>query len=193
MENYFWYDRFIETLHEKYPNKTQLVQELMNILPIEREAVYRRLRKDVIFPFNEVMRIASAWNISLDRLVNVNFEEVPFMMRRLNYLAPVKKELDFMRGRIQFLNLINSYTKSEYMEVCNKLPWSIISGFTTLYRFDLFKWAYEDTNNKEISSFSQIIIPAKMQELMSEYFQSIRNVTSMNYIWELYAFRLFDS
>ena len=44
-----WYGCFIETIYKKYPKKSQLTDVLTDLLGIEKESVYRRLRKDILF------------------------------------------------------------------------------------------------------------------------------------------------
>ncbi len=185
METSYWYDTFIEALYEKYPKKTHLAQELMELLSIEREAAYRRLRKDVNFSFQEIAKIASKWDISLDRLISANQELIPFQMRLINFLSPTEKDINFIQTRIQFINYVKKTENSEWMDVCNKLPKSLLAGFKNLYRFDLFRWSEEyDSGNEEGRLFSEIIIPAKLQKLMTELFQAVKDIASVNYIWD---------
>jgi hypothetical protein len=47
MTHEVWYDNFMRALSEKYPKKAELAQTLSDLLFLEREAVYRRLRQDV--------------------------------------------------------------------------------------------------------------------------------------------------
>lgn len=180
------YDRFLEILYEKYPKRIQLVHKLTDLLFIEREAVYRRLRKDVNFSIQEIAKIALTWDISLDRLIDdANREQVPFQMRLVNFLSPTEDDLDFLRTGLQYINYTKTSGHSEYMDICNRLPKSLVTGFKELYRFDLFRWAYEYGSNEYTEKlFSQSVIPAKILKMMSEYFQAIKNVSSMNYIWD---------
>jgi hypothetical protein len=59
MKNEIWYDHFMNVLSERYPKESELAQILMDLLNIEREATYRRLCKDVIFPMHEIVKIAA--------------------------------------------------------------------------------------------------------------------------------------
>jgi hypothetical protein len=86
MANELYYDHFMDILSKKYPTKAELAQELMDLLCLEREAVYRRLRKDVVFPAHEVIKIAATWNISLDEIIGIKSQKVLFQMKPLNYL-----------------------------------------------------------------------------------------------------------
>jgi len=143
MTNEIWYDHFMDILSEKYSTKAKLAQALMDLLCMEREAVYRRLRRDVIFPAHEIVKIASSLNISLDEVIGVKSQKILFQMQPLNYTNPSKEDMNFVRKRVQVLEQLKDVTGSEYMVVCNHLSRSLSSGFEILYRFLIFRWSYE--------------------------------------------------
>ena len=184
-----WYDFFIEALYKKFPQKTRLAQALMDLLFIEREAVYRRLRKDVPFTVYEMAKISAAWNISLDEIIHAGSGNVSFTMKPVNYVDPSEKEMHELQKRIQRLEHIETVLHSECMEVCNKLPRSLISGFLPLYQFKIFRWAYEYGNLTENLHYSQITYPEYFASEMERYTQIIKQVTDMTYVWD---HRMFD-
>lgn len=195
MSKNYWYNCFLDALYLKYPKKTELVQELMVVLSIEREAAYRRLRKDVIFTLPEVIKIASAWNISLDQFFDNNFERISFMMSRINYLVPDNSDALFMRDRLQFLDTIKDQPNTEYVEVSNILPMALLTGFPLLYRFRMFKWAYKYGGNlgKE-STFSESILQESVRKLLPQYFQCMKNIASVSFICDrvLLSYLIYD-
>ena len=65
MANNTWYSHFLSVLYARQTQKTKLVEELMALLRIEREAAYRRLRREVSFSIDELVKISTAWNISM--------------------------------------------------------------------------------------------------------------------------------
>ena len=131
MEN-DWYDYFLDALYKKYPKKSQLTEALMDLLSIERESVYRRLRKDIIFPVHELAKIAAAWNISLDEIVGINSNQVSFKVRLFNYLNPSNEELNGIQEKVQYLKYLSDIPDMEYVEVSNRLPRALSSGFPYL-------------------------------------------------------------
>jgi len=182
--NDIWYDYFLEILLSKYPNKTQLVQALMDLLCIEREATYRRLRKEVFFSFHEIIKIASAWDISLDEISGAQSKKIFFQMYLLNFLDPSQQELNYMRSRRQALDHFETSSDSEYMEVCNRLPRSLTTGYDYLYRFDIFKWAYQYHDERIKIPFSLTVIPDEVRHEMSIYNNLIKHVTNTHIIWD---------
>ena len=184
MNNKIWYDYFLKTLYKKYPKNSQLTRELMDLLSIEREAVYRRLRKDVIFSIHEIAKIASAWEISMDEIFSINSGKIPFLMRTMNYITPSEEELKFQQHVIQSINNLKDSPDTEFMNICNKLPRSLIAGFKYLNQFYLFKCSYQHGNGKEVIPFSQIIISKKESRLTADYYLAIKNVPNTNFIFD---------
>ena len=187
MEN-DWYDYFVEALYRKFPKKAQLTQELIDLLNIEREAVYRRLRKEVQFPAHEIVKIATEWRISLDEIVSFCSGQVPFQMRRMNYLDPSEEEMKFLRGVIQSISYLKNFTDAEFMDICNKLPRQLLAGYKCLNQFYLFKWIYQYGTEKEIVPFSQIVISDEKYELTADYYRAIKQVPVTNFIWDRMLF-----
>ena len=193
MEHDIWYDCFMETLYKKFPQRVQLAQALMKLLDVEREAVYRRLRKEVVFPGHEIVKIASAWNISMDEIIGVNTGQIPFLMRPVSFYNLSETELDDLQQLVQYLDLLKNSSDSEYMEVCNRLPHSLISGFEYLNRFYLFKWANLYGREKKVVPFSRIIISETERQIANDYYQAIRNMSILNYVWDFQLFRYLAS
>ena len=188
MANEEWYNRFIDTLYQRYPQKKKLVAALMDLLLIEREAVYRRLRGDIAFTMHEVGRISSAWSISLDCIIGISSEQIPFLMRPFNYIAPSEQDLKSLRHIIQSINSLKNFPETELMNICNKLPRQLLAGFNYLNQFYLFKWNYEYGKEKKDVPFSQIIISEEKRRLTADYDKAIKNVPKTNFLFDRLLF-----
>jgi len=191
MEEYSWYDAFIEYLYDRFSKRAQLAEELMTLLCIEREAVYRRLRKEVVFPIHEIVKIASAWHISLDEVMGINSGLVPFQMQPLNYINPTKTEMFNLTKKVQSLEHIGESANSEYLEVSNKLPRPIYINSMTLYRFEIFKWLCQYNPDKAYVPYSQVVIPEKICQQFENYSKYIRQVNNSSYILDPMIFEHF--
>ena len=179
-----WNECFIKTLYEKYPQKAQLMQALMDLLHIEREAVYRRLRQDVSFSIQEIIKISIAWNISLDRITGIYSGIVPFFMQPINYLAPSEQELKFLRQIIYSIHLLKDMPDSEFRDICNRLPRQMLAGYENLNKFYLFKWIYKYGNFKNVIPFSKVKISQEKIKLDAEYYSAIKYVPQSNFIFD---------
>ena len=183
-----WYDAFLEALYKKYPKKSKLTEALMDLLAIERESTYRRLRKEIIFPAHEIAKIASEWNISLDEIVGNKSEDIILKTRLWNFLNPSDGDVKYVENIIQNLSNAKNCANMEFTEVSNKLPRALSFGFLHLNKFLLFKWMCQYVNEGNLPSFSQVSFPEKTLELMSGYYVSAKNVAVTNFIWDAKIF-----
>ena len=184
MDNTKWYADFIEILYKKYPKRALLTNFLMNLLEIEREAVYRRLRKDVLFPIDEIVKIAVACNISLDELTCINDEQFTFQMRQINYIDPSKEEMDLLNYIIQSISYLKNCTSTEFMNICNKLPRQLLAGYPYLNQFYLFKWLYQYGNENESVPFSEVIVSKEKAKITQAYLNAIKLVPRTSFIFD---------
>jgi len=185
MENSAWYDCFLEALYKKYPQKSQLAEALVELLSIEREAVYRRLRNDVVFPSGEIIKIASSWNISLDEILGINSPQIQlFKLLILQYINPTKQELERLQQTVNFIDSFSALSNTELMEVSNVLPKSLLTGFPHIARYYIFKWAYQYSNDENVLPFSQVVLIEKIRQMGLAYHEKIKNIQTVSYIWD---------
>ena len=179
-----WHDYFIEALYARYPKRPQLVEALMQLLVIEREAVYRRLRKDVMFSINEIEKISSAWGISLDEMTGSHSGKITFQMQPLDYLNPSAEEIKFLQHIIQSISEQKDYPDTEFMDICNKVPRQLHSGYKYLNLFYLFKWMYNYGNEIKTVPFSNIVLSEAKNKITNDYYKAIKNVPNSSFIFD---------
>jgi len=191
MDSITWCNDFIEILYKKFPKKKQLTTALVELLELEREAVYRRLRNDVFFSAHEIVKIASTWGISLDEITHINSEQFSFQMRPINYLDPSADEIIFLKSVIKSINALKNFPTTEFMDICNKLPRQLAAGYPYINKFLLFKWMYQYGSEIETIPFSKIQISEEKLKLTEEYNKAIKNVPNNNFILDNRIFEFF--
>jgi hypothetical protein len=178
-----WYDSFLEALQKKYPQKSQLTKALMDLLAIERESVYRRLRKDIVFPSHEIAKIAAAWNISLDEIVTTNTSIALFKLQLWDYLKPTEEMLNLMHFWTKNSLYARNIANMQCAEVCNRLPRMLTSGFPYLNRLKQLQQVYQYAN-EETLPFSQLFYPEEVVQLSAEYYQDSKKFESVTLVFD---------
>jgi hypothetical protein len=177
-----FYDNFLMALEERYPDKPNRVNALMNLLKLEKESIYRRLRKDVYFAAEEVMRIAAAWNISLDNIVAVNREKTrPFRLKTVEFIDPSEEDYAIMERHNRDMALVASDPNGLAVEVVNGLPRGLYARSEHLTRFFNMKWRHKHSPEKALN-FSDVQIPERMKELDREYIRISHRISEMHSI-----------
>ncbi|MDR1415364.1 MAG: hypothetical protein LBI96_06095 [Odoribacteraceae bacterium] len=141
----------------------------MDLLAIEKEAVYRRLRKEVAFTFNEVATIAKAWGISLDSVARVApTRNLPFHLQLTDCLHPRPEDILMLKNFSGILRLAAEDPRAEIMEASNTLPPPLYHAFDGLARFAAFKWVYQRGDAMQLPSLAEIALPPETRELLDE-------------------------
>lgn len=183
MENLNLSYRFVDILTERIPHKSVLANQLADLLDIEKESVYRRLRKEIPFTFNEVGIIATQLGLSLDKLVNVsNVKECQnyiWESYEEYYLFQPAKLINFNR----FLPQVLEDGGSEAGFIMNTFDPFFFSNYNNLSRFILFKWMYK--YRKELYTHYEEVEPdAEYQRLRKECIKNLLKLEVRSYIFD---------
>jgi len=190
MENNLYRALFTE-IQKAFPKKSIMVSNLSDILRIEKGAVYRRLRQNVPFTFNEIVLIAKHLNISLDRIVGIeDHKSILFQLRFINFLYPQTGDYYTLNLFINFIKSLNKEENSETTSISNVLPHDLFLGFNYLLKFYLFVWNYHH-NFAEPKPFHQISIAPEMKTLLDEYMLEMKNIGKTNFVFDNGLFRFF--
>ena len=117
MKDVSLYESFLAELRKKIPQGAKLTNTLVDMLYIEREAVYRRLRGEVPFTFMEVMTIAKELGISLDNLTETDTcKSRPFQLKLVEYANPLDADFRMMQGGSSFASVSSAISTT-------RAPW----------------------------------------------------------------------
>ncbi len=179
-----FYDMFLASLTERYPHKADLVNALVNTLHLEKESVYRRLRKDVYFSADEMLKIASAWDISLDNIAYPNPQKVrPFQLKLVEFADPKEDDYDFLERHNKNLELVAKDSGGQMFEVLNSVPYRQYLQSEILTRFFTMKWLYKYDFSGRARPLSEIHISDRMRKLHEDHTRwsfGIPEVNSVN-------------
>ncbi|MCC8143876.1 MAG: hypothetical protein LIO97_08295 [Tannerellaceae bacterium] len=85
-------------IQKRVPDRPKLVNMLMEILFLEREAVYRRLRGKVPFTFAEVVTITRKFYLSLDEIIQMgDSKSRPFISQDITHNDPQASAYSMMK------------------------------------------------------------------------------------------------
>ena len=127
----------IEQCKERVGSKN-LASEMAELLGVNIDAAYRRMRGDTALTFDEIQKICLHFNISFDSVINYQGRLVPFQFNAmfrdqfsiLKYLTGIEQEL-------KMLSQMNPENAKIVMTAMD-LPYFRQFGFSSLSRFKLF-------------------------------------------------------
>ncbi|MDH6358441.1 hypothetical protein [Parabacteroides sp. PF5-9] len=187
-----FYDNFLQIISDKYPRKADLSNRLLDILPISKEALYRRLRGEVPFSFQEIGLISGKLGISLDSIVGItSTKSRPFHLKLTNYAQPERTDYVMIEEFLTILNEIKKDPDSE-MGIATKIfPDALHLKFEYLTRFYLFKWLCQFDNKKKTILYSDVTQTGRILELLEEKRRAYGHFKKTDYIFDKMIFQNF--
>ncbi|MDR2918706.1 MAG: hypothetical protein LBV72_05000 [Tannerella sp.] len=179
------YDKFIEIIKGRIPEKGKLVNDLIDLLGIEKEGIYRRLRGDVPFSFFEVTKISREYSISLDSIVgNFNVINRSFNVKLLEFLAPKDFHISAISDYTFNLKSLVFDLDSESGSISTMIPIALCIRYKPLYKFYMYKWYIEFRSEDYKMSYSDINIDKRLEKVNEEFVLSVRNSPNSVYIFD---------
>lgn len=129
----------IEHCKERTKGK-KLAVELSELLGVNLDAAYRRMRGDTALTFDEIQRICKHYNISFDSVIDYRGKLVPFQFSSMfgeqfsiiRYLKEIEGQLHILAG--------DEDEETKIVLTAMDLPYFRQFGFKGLSRFKLFFW-----------------------------------------------------
>ncbi len=190
MKNDALYDAFIQAVKDKIPENSRLVNVLMDLLYIEKEAIYRRLRREVPFTFSEIATISSKLGISVDCIVGTTFHNTrPFQYTSLDYTNPDDIDLSHIEQFADNLSSLKDGIHSELTDCSNVLPQTLFLAYEHLTKFYIFKWKYQQDGLNGCKKYGQINIPNKVNEVAHKLVDASHKVGTTYYVFDNLIFQ----
>ena len=188
-EKHSYYQGFIAALQQKIPQRASLVNTIADLLIIDKDAVYRRLRGEVNFSFLEMATISIKLGISLDNIVGISIlEHKPVQIILAKHINPDDADYRKFGNYIYLLNSIKDKPDSLLLESGNVLPHNIFYDYIYFTRLNVFCWHLGNNDGADIP-FHQIAIPEPMRKMQKQVSELIRHIKTARYVWDRMIFQ----
>jgi len=190
MKSKILYNGFLDALRKKVPQNAVLANQLAEILTIEKEAVYRRLRGEVPFTFFEIAAISRELNISLDGLIGIGSTITrSFQLRLMEYVQPSEEHIRTLDTLAELVVRSQELPESEIAYAGNMLPSPLFLAYENLTRFYHFKWLYQYGRETDVKPLAQVHISAEMDEVYRKFIRGTRQIRTTYYILDYMIFQ----
>ncbi|MCD8260690.1 MAG: hypothetical protein LUD15_03710 [Bacteroides sp.] len=159
----------------------------MELLSIEKEAVYRRLRKDVAFSFAEIEKIARNYSISLDNIMeNHSMEEIIFHLLDFDFFTISEAQMRYTQLCIDKVSTVKNDPDSEAGFAYNTLPLTLVNSkrHKQIYLFNLHKWMYQYGKYTVLPHFREITASEELLRFNDLYRKAIMQTHYTYYIFD---------
>lgn len=178
MSNLIWNEKIIESVKNALGEEESLSNTLMDTLLIGRESVYRRIRGDVPFTFEEVVKIAEKFDFSIDTLAGMNNKDKALF--ELNMLSPESSLEAYIADLQNYLRLLKEMGKcssSVARYAINTLPYTLYLSYPNLARFKYFRCMYQASSmHRQPVKYAEVQIPPELEETQKMFVASSKYV-----------------
>lgn len=184
------HEKFVGAIREKIPHKATLTNTLVDLLRLEKEAVYRRMRGDVAFSFAEIALISHKLGISLDNLVGAHSAKSrPYQLSLVEYVEPIEDDYKMWGLYNERLQEAREDPTSCSVECMNVLPSIFLLDYEYITRFYLFKWYNQYGHSDKTAHFRDIETAEKLQAVQRVTAIESRHVRKTVHVWDPLIFQ----
>lgn len=177
------HEKFINAIREKIPHKAILTNTLIDLLCIEREAVYRRMRGDVAFTFEEIAAISNKLGISLDNLIGArSVKSRPYQLCLVEYIDPIEDDYKMWDMYNDRLRGVRQDPDSCSVECMSLLPAVFVLDYSYIFRFYLFKWYNQYGYMEHTAHYREIEPSEKLLQVQRVTANESKHIKSTIYV-----------
>lgn len=186
--NEFSRKKVIDKIAGKIPPHIKPVDYLSSTLDIAKESAYRRLRGEMSFTFEEIVKLSQKLEFSLDELVgNKNFNMIALNLQ-INK-DPQQTFLLRMQSLKRYIDNLLNDNKSTVIMAFNYLPSIFCLHFEELFRFFYYTWMHRKYKELPKLYYSDIIISDELQFLRAELDMKIRSIRQITFVLDMNVFQ----
>ena len=178
-------DNLISVIRERVPKKQNLATYLADKLVLGRESVYRRLRGEIYFTFDEIATLSLDLGFSIDNIVGTKKTENALfnihMLHSDNYFdIYVNKMLEYG----EMFREMRKRPNAEVRVSINTLPYYFHIMHENLSRFRIYKWLHQNQKIGTNEKFETFKLPEKVLETHRIFNQDIQRLPDVTVIMD---------
>ncbi len=190
MKQHTMHEALLHAIKEKVPQGTTAANILMDILFIGKEAVYRRLRGEVAFTFEEAAIISRHFGISLDDISGVGrMKNRSFHLQLAEYINPAKTDYDQMEDLISLMHTTRGDPSTEAAYAINILPQTLYFKYEYITKFYMFKWLYQSNVHSQLKTLEEIKLSPQLKDVQQRYLNESIQIKNTYYILDNLLFQ----
>jgi len=163
---------FIEAIKESLAGESNstINSRIAQILPLGKEAIYRRLNGHVNFSLSEAIEISKALNISLDNLyLETSRRKASFNIKLVNVDDPACNYYERLSDYVHVFEKMKDSDQARLRSAYNVMPYSFFIDREILSKFHLYKWLYLVGAINYKVTFSEYKIPKDILNIQRRF------------------------
>lgn len=178
-------EEVISAIRSYLPHGQNVATFLMNLLFLGKESIYRRLRGEIPFTYEEVVTISGKLGISIDNIISLSNSErsiFDFSFHKGNDW----EELYYQKV-IQFNKMfseVRNCKRARSMFAMNYIPYAFSAFCKEFTRFRYFKWTHQTQEIDPDFKLSDLVIPERISNALNSWMGEDTSHMHTTYIFD---------
>lgn len=182
-------NELIIEMKKRIPEGQSIVNYLTDVLCMGKEAIYRRLRGEVAFTFQEIALISHKLGISIDQIIGNHLgSRVTFDLNLLHSDNPLESYYEILTRYLQIFNYLKGEDNLEIYTASNVISFTLYSSYEHLSKFRLMRWVYQNDKIKTPNSLADFQAPEKVIQAHKKLSEVMKESNISHFIWDANIF-----
>jgi plasmid maintenance system antidote protein VapI len=115
-------EKLFNIIRQKLPNNVSFIEEVADVLDVSYDASYRRLNGKTALSFEEALRLAKYYKISLNNLYGLDEEETISVLKQRSGSSPNENLGDFFRVITKSVDTFSKFKSPEFFYAAKDIP-----------------------------------------------------------------------
>ena len=160
----------INRILENIPKEVKPAPYLANMLDISIESAYRRFGGKIPFTFEEVTKLSQTLNFSIDDIIGYKMTDSKtlFELKADELIGSSQVFITMLQRQLEYIKKLLESSNSEVLIAMRHLTALSVLDFDVLFKFFYYKWTQQTENVHFNYLFSDVVIPAEMEQLLKK-------------------------
>lgn len=158
---------------------------LIKLLHLSSESVYRRLRGEIPFSLDEIIKLSYELNFSIDEAIGTKKEErVFFDLQQVTSPYPKGAFLEMLQHYYNHLSELNTAKVIESIMAINRTNVLLTLEYELLFKFYYYKWLHQINNLPSNAQFCEVVVPQEILILVKKCIDISPKISSKTIIMD---------
>lgn len=167
------HEKLIDSIKLHTPDGENAVDLLTGIIPLSKEAAYRRLRGEIQFTLAEAVRISEKFNLSLDEMAEIDKKDTYlFDIKQFFIGEPFEKYCDLLYSVLSTYKQLKEDPNAMCYFAGHILPPPFYFKYKIISKYSFFKWLYQISYlSGDAKRLQDVSVPEKVLKIQQELYE----------------------
>jgi hypothetical protein len=141
-------EKLFSIIRQKLPNNVSFIEEIADVLDVSYDASYRRLNGKTALLFEEALKLAKHYKISLNNLYGLDEEETISVLKQRGSTDSNERLDDFFKIVTKSVNIFSKFKSPEFLYAAKDVPIYYLPHNSLYSKFRLYAFMNIHTNTK---------------------------------------------